>query len=353
MNLLEIRTAYVNRFGRQDLVVDITNYADNGADLFIQAANKYLESKYETPNSMGKYVTTLQANQASVYLKYLRYVEALWIKRDGSERVSLDRKTYSWIVEEYGEDFGEKAVGTITLSDVPTANDTITIDTEVYTFKASASASTEISIGATASATIDNIVTALNTNSSICSAQKGSTTILYVTYYLIGTAGNSIVFTESADNLTMDGSGTLGSTLAGRANLISTGTPSFWAPLVSLPSPELTYDKLGTAETHHLLFGIDRFSKDGIVICPPTDVTTTLTIEGGFFAKFTADGDVTYWSERYAEILLQATNLIAEFFMRNMQGSRDMYDALNILSDPIDKDLVRAEMVLSGNTMRG
>ncbi len=353
MNLLNIRTQWVERTGRFDLVVDTNDYVDNGANFFIQAGQRLLDSILPYRKDIGRHHETVNANQSSILIKHVRAIDSVYVTQSGEAREPLTRKTYSWMLEQYGEDYGEKAVGTITLSGVPTADDTITIGTETYTFKASASASTEITIGANASATIDNIVTALNTYSSICTAQKYSTTQLLVTYYLVGTAGNSIAFTESADNLTMNGSGTLGGTIAGRANQIGTGQPKYFVPIITTPHPALTLDKVTALDSHDLLFGLDRFQKDGILIMPPADSSYVISIYAFYFSVMENDADVSYHSEMYPELLLMASSLALEVFYRNTAGVNDWLSSMQLWLKGVDHDLVREEMVQSGTQMRG
>ncbi len=353
MNLLGIRTQFVEKTGRYDLVVDPTDYVDNGANFFIQAGQRLLDSSLPYRKDIGRYHATLNANQSSIIIKYVRAFDSVYVKGSGDEREPLDRKTYSWLLEQYGNDYGEKAVGTVTFSGVPTVDDTITIDTETFTFKASRSVAFTVALGADASATIDNLVSAINIDSSVCTAQKYSATQVLITYYLVGTAGNSIVFTESADNLTIDGNGTLGSTVAGRANQIGTGQPAYWAPLQTTPHPSLSLANITACESKDLLFGLDRFQKDGILIMPPADVSYTISIYAWYFSLMENDADVSYHSEMYSELLLMASMLALEAFYRNTAGVNDWLSSMQIWLKGVDHDLVRAEGVQAGTQMRG
>lgn len=355
MNLLGIRTAFVKRTGRFDLVVDTTDYADDGADFFIQAAQRLLDSIMPYRKDIGRYITTLNTNQSSVILKHIRAFDSVYVKGSGSEREPLDRKAYSWLLEQYGDDYGEKAMGTATFSGTPTADDTLTIGSETYTFKATRSTTYEVAIGSSASVTIDNLVSEINTYSSIATAQKLSTTEALITYYLVGTAGNSIAFTvnEECAEITLDGSNYLGGTVAGRANEIDTGQPLYFAPLISTPHPELTLDSLPSEDTHDLLFGLERFQKDGLLIMPPADDSYTLIIYGLFFSQMENDADVSYHSEMYPELLIMTSAMVLEMFYRNSAGVNDWFNSIKFFLKGIDHDLVREEMVLSGNQMRG
>ena len=187
MNLLAIRTQFVEKSGRYDLVVDTTSYVDDGANFFIQAGQRLLDSILPNRKDIGRYHKAINANQSSITLKHIRAFDSVYVKASGSERELLDRKPYSWLLEQYGSDYGEKATGLATFSAVAVADDTVVIDTETWTFKAAAASTYQVTIGATVSATIDNLVTKINANSAMATAEKYSATEMLVEYYLVGT----------------------------------------------------------------------------------------------------------------------------------------------------------------------
>lgn len=108
------------------------------------------------------------------------------------------------------------ATGTLTLTGQPTAGETVTIGTTVYTFRASASLAREVTIGATASDTIDNLVDEINgdgiaTADPTCTAAAGAGDTMVATAIIAGAIGNAIATTE-----TMASAGSWGAaTLAG------------------------------------------------------------------------------------------------------------------------------------------
>ena len=352
MNLLQIRTDFVGKTGRHDLVVDLTDYTDNGANFFIQAGQRLLDSILPYRKDIGRFVTTVNSNQSSVFLKYVRAYDSVYLTASGISREPLDRKSYSWLIEQYGDDYGEKAGGLISFTAVPGEDATLIIGSETYTFKASPTLATHVQIGSTILETIENLVSKLNTQSSIVTASKYSATQVLVQYYLVGTAGNSVSWAVSDAGMTLDDT-TLGAAIAGRANQITSGRPIYWAPVISTPHPELTLSGLATLDSHDLLFGLERFSKDGILFMPPADQSYVLTIFGYFFSKMEADADISYHSENYPELLVMASALVLEAFYRNTQGVQDWLSSINLFLKGIDHDLVREEMVLSGNQLRG
>lgn len=106
--------------------------------------------------------------------------------------------------------FTQRSTGTFTLTGIPAVNDTLTIGAQTFTFKASRSGAGEVTIGATISATIENLQTAITTDISVQTSQQtpphNGVIILHI---LSGTAGNSVTFTKSCSVGTITGSGTL------------------------------------------------------------------------------------------------------------------------------------------------
>jgi hypothetical protein len=103
-----------------------------------------------------------------------------------------------------GDVTGVKATGTITFTGLPTANDTVTINGTVYTFKASAATATEITIGATATETASNTASKIDANETIVDAVNvlGVVTISAAN---TGEYGNAYTLAESAANTTVSG----------------------------------------------------------------------------------------------------------------------------------------------------
>jgi hypothetical protein len=129
-----------------------------------------------------------------------------------SDTVIVPEKTYRRRTNFVVDDI--TAVGTITLTGLPTATQTITVGSESWTFVAARSGANEITIGGTAAETATNIVAALTLDTSeVTSATIGAAVL--VASVALGAAGNAVDFSETASNLTMDGSGHLGGTRSG------------------------------------------------------------------------------------------------------------------------------------------
>jgi hypothetical protein len=132
-------------------------------------------------------------------------------------------------------DEADPAINTITSSGVQvTANDTVTVNGRVYTFKASVTTTAdEIFIGATAAATLQNLKDALNLTGTP-GTQYGSLTTIHATVsagditattLLLfaktgGTGGNSLTLAKSAVTLSVTGATFAGGAAATGRNAI-------------------------------------------------------------------------------------------------------------------------------------
>ncbi len=101
------------------------------------------------------------------------------------------------------------ATGVITFGGQPIADETVTVGTDVFVFKAAAAGALEVTIGGTAAITRDNLTAKINSNSTVVTALSSGSTLINLTAVTAGTAGNSIVLTEAATNVTVSGAGTL------------------------------------------------------------------------------------------------------------------------------------------------
>ena len=103
-----------------------------------------------------------------------------------------------------GDVTGVKATGTVTFTGLPVADETITVNAIVYTFKASASTATQITIGADATSTASNAASKIEANDSAVDASSVAG-VLTITAANTGTYGNAITLAESAANTTVSG----------------------------------------------------------------------------------------------------------------------------------------------------
>ncbi len=80
MNLLAIRTKFVEVSGRFDLVVDRTDYADQGADFFIKAGQGYLQSIILGPKSEAQINRRLANGGNSVTFSDCQSIYNVWLR---------------------------------------------------------------------------------------------------------------------------------------------------------------------------------------------------------------------------------------------------------------------------------
>lgn len=112
------------------------------------------------------------------------------------------------------------AQGTMTLTGLPNIGDTIVIDGTTFTFIAAGAVGDQINIGGTVEETIDNIIAVINASMTTVEASEGSGNTVIITAITPGTDGNSLEFIENVNNLTIDGSDTLGGTTFGEDGTI-------------------------------------------------------------------------------------------------------------------------------------
>lgn len=103
-----------------------------------------------------------------------------------------------------GDVVGVKASGTITFTGLPVADETITVRGVAYTFKASASSATEITIGADATETAENTVAKINANDALLDAVNVAG-VVTVSAANTGEYGNAYTLAESATNTAVSG----------------------------------------------------------------------------------------------------------------------------------------------------
>lgn len=121
------------------------------------------------------------------------------------------------------------ATGTITVSDTPVADETLTVGSTTLTFKASRSGAGEIAIDADTAVQAQNIMAAIREDVSGVRARQivhtpainnaapvgADPNVVVVTANLAGVEGNTIVLTASATGIAVSGSGTLAGGVTG------------------------------------------------------------------------------------------------------------------------------------------
>jgi hypothetical protein len=111
MNLLEIRIEFIRRSGRYDLVVDTTDYVDNGANFYINSGQRFLDRLDTLPKSTGRHFTEVLSGRNYVTFPYCRAIKQVWVM-NSSGRTKLDKKDMTDLREFYAAPVGEIGTGT-------------------------------------------------------------------------------------------------------------------------------------------------------------------------------------------------------------------------------------------------
>ncbi len=85
MDLVTLREKFVRLSGRYDLVVDTTDWADNGADFYINNAQKLLEKLVEVPMNIGSFYKELAIGEYAIsWEHHTRVITEVWIETSES-----------------------------------------------------------------------------------------------------------------------------------------------------------------------------------------------------------------------------------------------------------------------------
>jgi len=295
MTYKEIRTQFIKMTGRFDLVADVTDYVDNGANFFIQAGLRYLDRRMSHSKTVARYQKDIYAGEIVIPMQYCRVIREVWLSNaDGKSR--LTNKTNTWLRNEYGEDV-------FTLGDALTSG-TLTIGERYY---------------------IQTFVT----DDSFTG---------------VGAASNAsgVFFTATGTTPTW----TEGSTLRLLTFAVDKGTPLYWAQGIQRLSPSQYSSFLPSSfDIQGIVFGAE-YNKKSIMILPPPDGTFTLTVFGDFSdIVLSSESDICFWSDMFPDLLVKSAMMSLESFYRNTAGVNDLAaDIDNILSG-IEAEVIEQEMV--------
>lgn len=132
MNLLEIRKQFIRVSGRYDLVVDTTDWVDNGANFYINSGQLYLDQKVETKLSESVFYKKLVAYSVGCCFPDCRAVREVWIQDyTNSCRYQLDKYSRQEVREYYLIEYSDVPSQTVYGYYLPTLRtypDNLTID---------------------------------------------------------------------------------------------------------------------------------------------------------------------------------------------------------------------------------
>ena len=111
MNLIQIRKTVVQASGRHDLIMG--EYEDNGIDFYINAGMRYLDSLIVDMKELGHFYKYILTGEWSIQIPYSKAIKAVWVSTKGDNRYRLEKKEFSWILNNYLSDLaGSTETGT-------------------------------------------------------------------------------------------------------------------------------------------------------------------------------------------------------------------------------------------------
>ena len=100
MDLVTLREQFVKLSGRYDLIVDTTDWADNGADFFIQSGQDFIDVRYKNIKAFNSIFEELSAGDWYLTFGKCRVIKDVWINNT-TGRSQLIKKDFSWLYQEY------------------------------------------------------------------------------------------------------------------------------------------------------------------------------------------------------------------------------------------------------------
>jgi hypothetical protein len=134
MSLVAVREQLVKITGRYDLVVDSTDWADNGADFYINAGQKWLDRLETFKKSYSRVFEQVTASDWYVIFQSCRAIKEVWISDAEGNKWKLEKVDFDILRAAYSEDPANLDVGDpvyyapIFLRRSPETGGTVTID---------------------------------------------------------------------------------------------------------------------------------------------------------------------------------------------------------------------------------
>lgn len=111
MSLVAVRQTFVQLSGRYDLVVDATNWVDNGADVYIRAGMDWLDENFSLGNARSRYNQVLSANAWYALIQRCRAIQEVWMSTSSARR-RLTYKALEVVREWYAKPWADVTSGT-------------------------------------------------------------------------------------------------------------------------------------------------------------------------------------------------------------------------------------------------
>ena len=101
LTLVGLRQKIVEQNGRYDLVVDSTDWADNGLDHYINAGLKYLDNHALTPKAYAWYRQDFAVNDYKLKFKNCLSIKEVWIITATDDRWQLTKRSLGYMQDLY------------------------------------------------------------------------------------------------------------------------------------------------------------------------------------------------------------------------------------------------------------
>ena len=104
MTLLAVREQFVKITGRYDLVVDTTDWEDNGADFYINAGQLYLDRLETFKKSYSRVFEEVLVDEWYKLFQSCRAIKDVWISNSDGEKWKLTKVSFDILRAAYAED---------------------------------------------------------------------------------------------------------------------------------------------------------------------------------------------------------------------------------------------------------
>lgn len=362
MTLLELRTLLVKQSGRYDLVVDAVNYADNGANYYITAAQRWLDRKLTTPFSKGHYRHKILQGESVFLLPGFRTVTDAFLMLSSGMKVELRKRDKKFLYQCFdgGPTVSFQSSQPLYYTEVPVRT---TTNHQRYgsnvvvngTFD-SDDVATDWSWGAVLVGSNDRINKTAAGSDTLTPAINnifvpGRTYLVQAKVYRRSTSG-TVTFTlgTSASYLFSQTGTVMQEIEADGVGLTITFSSDFqgWLDDVVIKEVHSEYAiDFDYAADLALITATDFSAQIGIVLYPAPEVSTgwNLVVDGLVYsAELDADTATSWWTEEHPQTLIDATRMLLERTRRNTAGRRDWEDAVTGDLKTIENDLIEGEV---------
>ena len=358
--LLDVRKNFINASGRVDLVSDLTNYTDNGADYLIQRASDYLDFKYLNHKSVQRYQYDILSGEYFHQIPNLIGIKdmgndhegGVWLS-NGDGRSRLTQASIGWMRSEIGSPvadldtdapkyyalvhshLAESQLGLRKYESSPTSFNGDFDDDSTWVI------ATGFSI-ADGKMTNDGI----NAGAAIHASAVTSGKTYLVEFEILDMTDGTLTIALGTESYEISDNGKYRTEITADGTSVSiTCSSDFDGSIdnILLKRVSNEYVREFTYDFEDVQFaeGTDltsMYKNAGLFIMYPSDARYTVTVFGYFRSnRLTSDTSVNFWTVNHPDALLQATLYYLELTHRNTAGQNDALNGLRTIMDPVEK----------------